>query len=58
MVRITKAEQLLKQGSSVTETAEKVGFRESGTFIRVFKKYMGVTPGQLKKTSIFDNIQN
>lgn len=25
------------------------GFRDSGTFIRAFKKKMGVTPGQLKK---------
>lgn len=58
MVRIKKAEQLLKQGSSVVETAEKTGFRESGTFIRVFKKHMGVTPGQVKREAFFDNMQN
>ena len=58
MVRIKKAEQLLKQGSSVAEAAEKTGFRESGTFIRVFKKHMGITPGQIKKDAGFGNMQN
>ena len=43
------AKALLAQGTSVVETAEKVGFRDSRTFIRVFKEYTGVTPGQMKK---------
>lgn len=48
-VRITHAQQFLEQGYSVVEVAEMSGFRDSGTFIRAFKKKMGVTPGQLKK---------
>ena len=48
-VRITHAEQYLDQGYSVVEVASMTGFRDSGTFIRAFKKKMGVTPGQLKK---------
>lgn len=48
-VRITHAEQFLEQGYSVVEVAQMSGFRDSGTFIRAFKKKMGVTPGQLKK---------
>ena len=48
-VRISHAEQFLEQGYSVVEVAEMSGFRDSGTFIRAFKKKMGVTPGQLKK---------
>ena len=48
-VRITHAQQFLEQGYSVVEVAEMSGFRDSGTFIRAFKKKMGVTPGQLRK---------
>ncbi len=48
-VRITHAQEFLEQGYSVVEVAEQSGFRDSGTFIRAFKKKMGITPGQLKK---------
>lgn len=48
-VRINNAEMFLEQGYSVVEVAQMAGFRDSGTFIRVFKKKKGVTPGQLKK---------
>lgn len=50
MTRVREAEKLLKQGASVVEAGEKVGFRDSSTFIRTFKKYTGVTPGQVKGT--------
>lgn len=46
--RIDEAERLLSEGVSVVEVAERAGFRDSSTFIRIFKKYTGVTPGQLK----------
>ena len=46
--RIDEAERLLSEGVSVVEAAERAGFRDSSTFIRIFKKYTGVTPGQLK----------
>ena len=48
-VRIEHAEQFLEEGISVVEVAERTGFRDSGTFIRAFKKKKGITPGQLKK---------
>lgn len=48
-VRITHASEFLEQGYSVVEVAQMSGFRDSGTFIRAFKKKMGVTPGQMKK---------
>lgn len=48
-IRVEKAEEYLKAGHSVTETAEMVGYRESRSFIRIFKKMKGITPGQLKK---------
>ena len=46
--RIDEAERLLAEGISVVEAAERVGFRDSSTFIRTFKKFTGATPGQLK----------
>ena len=48
-VRLGCAEQLLEEGYSVVEVAAMSGFRDSSTFIRVFKKKKGMTPGQLKK---------
>ncbi len=48
-IRITHAQELLEQGLSVVEVAVMVGFRDSGSFIRAFKKKTGVTPGQFKK---------
>ena len=47
-IRIEYAVVFLRQGYSVVETAEKVGITESSSFIRLFKKYMGITPGQMK----------
>ena len=48
-VRVEEAERLLQAGYSVTETAERVGYRESRTFIRIFKENTGINPGKLKK---------
>ncbi len=47
--RIEKAKQLLKESNiSVAKVGEKVGFTNSNTFIRVFKKYEGITPGNYR----------
>ncbi|MDF2719338.1 MAG: Helix-turn-helix domain, partial [Paenibacillus sp.] len=29
-------------------TADRTGFKEASYFIRVFRKYWGVTPGEMK----------
>ncbi len=48
-VRLKKAKELLAEGKrTVAEIAETVGYYNSNAFIRVFKKYEGVTPGQYK----------
>lgn len=47
--RIKYAVSYLKQGYSIYEVAEKCGFTDSSTFIKVFKKHTGVTPGHVKK---------
>ena len=47
-VRIEKAMAYLEQGYSVADTAEMVGIPDSSSFIRLFKKHMGITPGKVK----------
>ena len=48
--RLQRAKQLLTGGErSIREIAELTGYNNSVTFIRVFKKYEGVTPGQYRE---------
>lgn len=50
-VRLKKAKELLKnKKSNVSDIAAAVGFQNTNTFIRVFKKYEGITPGKYKDT--------
>ncbi len=37
------------KGFSVKEAAEEVGYIHQGHFIKTFKSYYGITPGELKK---------
>lgn len=46
--RLVQAKKLLGQGWSIGDTAVHSGFYNSNAFIRVFKKYEGITPGQYK----------
>lgn len=46
--RIEAAKALLLEGAGIEETATRVGFASSHAFIRVFKKYEGITPGKFK----------
>ena len=50
-VRIQNAAVFLKKGNTVNETALRCGFTDCSAFIRIFKKYMGITPGQYKGTN-------
>lgn len=47
-IRMEAALKLLQEGLSVNECARKVGFEDTTTFIRQFKKYMGKTPAQMR----------
>ena len=47
--RLDLAEELLKNGATVAEAAERSGFRDSGNLIRAFKKKKGITPGQVRQ---------
>ena len=48
-VRVDYAKRLLEGGAKVMDAAEQSGFSDMSTFIRVFKTYIGFTPGQIKK---------
>lgn len=48
--RINQAKTMLKETNiSVSEIAQKVGFMDSNSFIRIFKRYEGITPGKFKE---------
>lgn len=47
--RILLAKKLLKSGLSVMEASEQVGYNSDTHFIRMFKKFIGLTPKQYAK---------
>ncbi|RED55553.1 helix-turn-helix domain-containing protein [Cohnella lupini] len=48
--RIDQAKRMIKcRQDSIAEVAKHVGYNEVATFIRVFKKYEGITPGKFKE---------
>jgi two-component system response regulator YesN len=44
-LRMSKARELLREGSSVKETAASLGYADANYFSRLFKKWEGVPPG-------------
>ncbi len=50
--RISKAKTMLQDITlTVSEISEKVGYTNSNTFIKVFKKYEGITPGHFRESN-------
>jgi len=47
-LRIQKCKELMDQGFSVNDCAKEVGYVDAKSFIRAFKRYEGITPGQYK----------
>ncbi|WP_379140958.1 AraC family transcriptional regulator [Paenibacillus sp. sgz500992] len=47
-IRTGEAKTLLQEGVTIEEISSRVGFSSSSAFIRVFKKYEGITPGRYK----------
>ena len=48
--KLKRAEELMAQGCSVKDTAEKLGYSSAQYFIKVFKENYGMTPHQYKKS--------
>ncbi|NHN34790.1 helix-turn-helix domain-containing protein [Paenibacillus agricola] len=49
--RVQRAKDLLaEEGLSIQEIADQIGYNSANTFIRIFKKYESVTPGQYKES--------
>jgi len=51
MLRIKKAKEIIESSENVKmyEVAANVGYKDNATLIRVFKRYLGVTPGEYKE---------
>ena len=50
-VRIRQAKSRLLQGASLSETAVETGFGDQSHFSNVFKKMVGITPGEYVKSA-------
>jgi YesN/AraC family two-component response regulator len=49
--RLERGKELMENpGRSIHEISDQVGYLSSNTFIRVFKKYFGITPGEYRKS--------
>ena len=48
--KIALAKQLLSKGADVTGACFDSGFNDCSYFIRIFKKYVGITPLRFKQT--------
>lgn len=48
--RLSMSKRLLKSGKNVTEACELSGFNDYFHFIRIFKKYVGTSPGKFRKS--------
>ncbi|NWQ41701.1 response regulator [Bacillus sp. EB106-08-02-XG196] len=48
-LRMEKAKLMLQEGQKVIKVSEKVGYHTYRHFSDIFKKYVGVSPGQYKK---------
>jgi len=50
-VRVQRARELLRSGTSVVETALSVGYTDQAHFTHRFRRHTGITPGQYKSAS-------
>lgn len=52
-LRVAEAKELLAHGKlTVNEIAGRVGYADVSTFLRIFKKFEGITPGKYQKTAL------
>ncbi|MBQ1269840.1 MAG: helix-turn-helix domain-containing protein [Clostridia bacterium] len=49
-MRIENAKTLLKEGLSSEEVAFRIGFKNASYFVKIFKKYVGITPAKYRQS--------
>lgn len=55
-MRIDKAKELLEAGNAkIVQVAEAIGYTNSHSFIRIFKKATGLTPGEYREQFLLKN---
>ncbi|RAV11904.1 response regulator [Paenibacillus contaminans] len=47
--KMERAKQLLQQGAKVSDASNQVGYKDVSYFTKVFRKFWGVTPGEVKR---------
>ena len=57
-VRVGSAKDLLAGEMTIAEVAKEAGFRDSAALIRIFKKNVGMTPGQYRETAGLQGFEN
>lgn len=58
-LKVKKAKELLSDGNyKVSEVSKIVGFENTSSFIRMFKKYESISPGEYVKLQSLTNINN
>lgn len=55
--RIRKAQELLREGHKVSDVAQMVGFCDQSHMDRVFRKHVGITPEEYKKSAILSKAE-
>jgi len=53
-VRIRRAKEMLAHGISIVEVAIRIGFTDQSHFSNVFKKMVGITPGEYAKAILIE----
>ena len=48
----------MKEGHKISDVAEKTGYVNANVFIRNFKKYTGITPGQYRESMDLEYFNN
>ncbi len=51
--RLRNATHLLRSGTSVSETASQIGYTDTKTFSRAFRKQFGISPSRFKRFFVF-----
>jgi AraC-like DNA-binding protein len=56
-IRMREAKRLLEDTTkTVSEIADRIGYTNYSSFIRIFKKYTGITPGEYRETVMSERL--